>query len=315
VRKFAVTLGTMEAEGAYGRNPVGIHALVWAAGWSSGERERALDATKRAGYDFIEVPLLDPSRVDGEATRRSLEDHGLFATCSLGLSFETDISSPDPEVVRRGEALLLRAVEVAAEMGADYLGGVLYSAMGKYPAPARRGAAGQVAGVLATVAGEAQDRGITIGLEPVNRYESNLVNCARQALEVISLTGAPNMVVHLDSYHMNIEEGDMARPVKECGPRLGYLHVGESHRGYLGSGTIDFARLFKALLETGYAGRIAFESFSSVVVSPEFSSALAVWRDLWHDSDDLARHARQFVQEQLDFARGYSPLQPNTRGK
>jgi D-psicose/D-tagatose/L-ribulose 3-epimerase len=89
----------------------------------------------------------------------------------------------------------------------------------------------------------------------------------------------------------------------ECGDRLGYVHIGESHRGYLGSGTVDFPRLFRALARADYEGPIAFESFSSVVVSHEFCSALAVWRNLWEDGSDLAQHARQFMQEQLEAAR------------
>lgn len=142
-----------------------------------------------------------------------------------------------------------------------------------------------------------------LALEPVNRYESNLVNSARQALALIELSGATNLVVHLDAYHMNIEEGDLERPVTDCGDRLGYVHVGESHRGYFGTGTIDFTRFFRALARTRYRGPIAFESFSSAVVSTDFCSALGVWRDLWDDSEDLAVQARQFIQQQSDAAR------------
>jgi D-psicose/D-tagatose/L-ribulose 3-epimerase len=109
--------------------------------------------------------------------------------------------------------------------------------------------------------------------------------------------------VHLDVYHANIEEGDVARPVRLAGDRLGYVHVGESHRGYLGSGTIDFAAFFRALVHAGYTGPITFESFSSAVVSPEFAAALGVWRNLWDDGRDLAAHARTFIADQLHAAR------------
>jgi D-psicose/D-tagatose/L-ribulose 3-epimerase len=229
-----------------------------------------------------------------------LADYGLSASCSLGLGFGSDISSPDPDVVQRGEALLLEALDVASALGAHYVGGVLYSAMGKYRAPAAAGTTSQVADVLRRLADQARERGVTIGLEPVNRYESNLVNSARQALALIELTGAPNMVVHLDVYHMNIEEGDLERPVLDCGDRLGYVHIGESHRGYLGTGTIDFSQFFRALARAHYSGPIAFESFSSSVISADFCSALGVWRDLWNDSEDLARQAKQFIQQLLE---------------
>jgi D-psicose/D-tagatose/L-ribulose 3-epimerase len=284
-------------------NRLGVHALVWVPGWSEPECDRALEMTREAGYDFIEIPLMDPDRVDARMTHAALERHALSATCSLGLGFDTDVSSPEPETAGRGEALLIRAVQVAGELGSPYLGGVIYSAMGKYLAPCAPGALSQVAACLGRVAARGRELGVTLGLEPVNRYESNLVNTAAQALALIEEAQAPNIVVHLDVYHMNIEEGDLEKPVLRCGDRLGYAHVGESHRGYLGSGTIRFADFFRALARAGYAGPIAFESFSSAVVSPEFCASLAVWRDLWSDGADLARHAHRFMEVELDAAR------------
>jgi len=284
------------------RNRLGIHALVWVPGWSPLECERALEWTRETGYDFIEIPLMDPDEVDAEMTRAALRRHGLSATCSLGLGFDTDVSSPDPEVAGRGEALLTRAVEVASEIGSPYLGGVLYSAMGKYQRPGTEEARAQVAGVIARVAATAERSGVTLGLEPVNRYESNLVNTADQALDLIRDSGSLNVMVHLDVYHMNIEEDGLERPVLRCADHLGYVHVGESHRGYLGTGTIRHPDLFRALVRIGYLGPIAFESFSSAVVSPRFCASLAVWRDLWSDSADLARKARELMVAELEAA-------------
>jgi D-psicose/D-tagatose/L-ribulose 3-epimerase len=140
---------------------------------------------------------------------------------------------------------------------------------------------------------------ISLGIEVVNRYESNLFNTGRQALEFISDIERTNVYVHLDTYHMNIEEPDMVSPVLQCGDRLGYVHVGESHRGYLGSGSVDYAGFFRALAQVGYGGTITFESFSSAVVSPMLSNMLAIWRNLWNDSADLANHARSFIDDQL----------------
>lgn len=278
---------------------IGIHALVWAEGWSEEEARRALEETKRAGYDFIEIPLLDPRAIDAALTVRLLADHGLAATCSLGLALAADVSSEDEEVRARGERLLLDAVATTAAVGSDFLGGVVYSAMAKYLSPpTERGRANAVE-TLGRVADSAAEVGVTIGIEPVNRYESNLLNTADQALRFIDDVGAPNLVVHLDSYHMNIEEHDLASPVRLCGARLGYVHIGESHRGYLGTGSVDFAALFAALAGIGYGGRIAFESFSSVVVSQAFQTALALWRDPWVDGRDVAARARAFVADQL----------------
>jgi D-psicose/D-tagatose/L-ribulose 3-epimerase len=283
-------------------NEFGIHALVWTEGWSEEECRRAVGLTKETGYDLIEIPLLDPTAVDADMTREVLEAAEVGAACSLGLAFDTDVSSADPSVSARGEELLARAIDVTSAIGAAFLGGVVHSAMGKYlEGPTERGRRNCVE-ALKRLADRAGDAGVTIGIEAVNRYESNLVNTAEQALELVDDVGAGNVVVHLDAYHMNIEERNLADPVRLCGPRLGYVHVGESHRGYLGTGTVAFGELFGALAEIGYDGVLTFESFSTTVISDEFASALAVWRDPWQDSRDLAAHARRFMGDQVTAA-------------
>jgi D-psicose/D-tagatose/L-ribulose 3-epimerase len=104
------------------------------------------------------------------------------------------------------------------------------------------------------------------------------------------------VTIHLDSYHMNIEETDFVRPILEVGDRLGYVHVGENNRGYLGSGHIDFASFFQALSAANYRGPITFESFSTTVVAEGLSGELAIWRNLWSNGFELAVHARQFIK-------------------
>lgn len=280
-------------------NTLGVHALVWVGGWSEADARRAVEATAAAGFDLLEIPVLDPATVDAGLTRKLLEEHRLQAACSLGLRFDADISSPDPDIARRGRELLAGALGVTRDLGASHLTGVLYSALGKYPGPATSKGRRHCVESLAWLAERAVADGITLGVEVVNRYESNLLNTAEQALQFIDDVDVPNLVVHLDSYHMNIEEHDVASPVRLCRERLGYVHVGESHRGYLGTGSVDFPALFAALAEIEYDGRIAFESFSSVVVSEAFQTALALWRDPWVDGRDLALRAREFVADQL----------------
>jgi D-psicose/D-tagatose/L-ribulose 3-epimerase len=283
-------------------NPLGIHALVWTEGWSEDECRRAVALTKDTGFDLIEIPLLDPSKVDAATTRRVLEEAELGASCSLGLDFDTDVSSSDPAVSARGEELLSRAVDVTSAIGASFLGGVVHSAMGKYLSPPSERGRRNCVEALKRLAGRAERGGVTVGVEAVNRYESNLVNTAEQAVALVEEVAAPNLVVHLDTYHMNIEEANLGDPVRACGDRLGYVHIGESHRGYLGTGTVDFAELFDALAESGYSDPLTFESFSTAVISERFASALAVWRDPWQDGRDLAAHARRFIVDQLSAA-------------
>jgi len=280
-------------------NKLGLHALVWVGGWSPDECRTAIESTKEAGYDLIEIPLLDPSTVDVADTARVLESTGVEATCSLGLGFDTDISSGDPEIVARGAQLLDDALSVARDLGSPYLCGVISAALGKYDRmPTARGWE-HCAGALGRLADRAAASDITLGIEVVNRYDSNLINTAEQALRMIDGIGKPNIVVHLDTYQMNIEEQDFRKPVLAAGDRLGYVHISESHRGYLGTGTVDFDTFFATLREIGYGGPIVFESFSAAVVSPVLSHTLGIWREHWSDGMDLARHARAFMSEHL----------------
>ena len=183
------------------------------------------------------------------------------------------------------------------------LGGVIYSALGPYgDMPTDTGRRNSIE-VIRRLAERAAASDITLGLECVNRYETNLLNTAAQAVDYIGEVGAPNVVVHLDSYHMNIEEANFRDPVFACGDKLGYVHIGENHRGYLGQGHINFPELFAALAEHGYDGTITFESFSSAVVDPELSRTLRIWRDVWTDGLDLAKQARRYIGEQIEAAR------------
>ncbi|MGK7876503.1 MAG: sugar phosphate isomerase/epimerase family protein [Xenococcaceae cyanobacterium] len=283
-------------------NYLGIHALVWAGSWHQEDRKNAIANTASCGYDLIEIPLLEPTTVDVPATVKLLEQYKLKAATSLALSIQTDISSTEPEVVARGEALLNEALSVTRDLGAKYMGGVIYGALHKYDYPPTEAGRQNCAEILARLASKAKEMGITLGLEPVNRYESNLINTAAQALEMIERTGSDNIVVHLDSFHMNIEESSLSGAIEHCGSKLGYFHIGESHRGYLGSGNIDFQCIFSSLRENNYTGTITFESFSSAVVSPNLSNTLAIWRNLWEDSYDLARQAKAFMEQHLQSA-------------
>jgi D-psicose/D-tagatose/L-ribulose 3-epimerase len=153
--------------------------------------------------------------------------------------------------------------------------------------------------VLTGLAAQAAEWDMTLGLEICNRYETNVINTAADALRLADDIGADNVTIHLDTYHMNIEEGSIATPVHLVGERLGYVHVGENHRGYLGEGQIDFDTFFAALADVDYTGPITFESFSSAVVSPTLSVDLAIWRNLWDDGLDLATHAHRFLSDGL----------------
>ena len=280
-------------------NPLGVHALVWVGDTSPASVEYAIAQTQQAGFDLIEFSLHDSINLDTAAARAQLRAAGLQVACSRGLAFDADVSSDDPAVVERGERLLHDSLAITADLGGTHFTGALYSALGKYQRPLTAAGRRNVVTVLSGLAKQARAKDMTLGLEICNRYETNVINTARDALRLADDIGEDNVLIHLDTYHMNIEEDDLVRPVREVGGRLGYVHIGENHRGYLGSGHLDFTSFFHALADIRYTGPITFESFSSAVVAAGLSNDLAIWRNLWNDGADLARHARAFIANQL----------------
>ncbi|WP_420395057.1 sugar phosphate isomerase/epimerase family protein [Nioella sp.] len=286
----------------FGKNPLGIHALCIVGGWSEAEARQAISTAAATGYDLIEIPMLDPDKIDVAMTARLLEEYGIAPTISLGLGPTSDLSSEDPDIAARGEALLGKVVSIGRDIGSTHLCGVIYSAMTKYGAPASRSSVEQSAEALSRICAAAAASDIQVGVEVVNRYETNIANTAAEGVALCKMIGAPNARVHLDTYHMNIEEADMARAIVETGDMLGYFHLGESHRGYLGTGSIDFAPAFEALAQIDYSGPLVFESFSSEIVDPQLSNILGVWRNLWTDGGDLIGHARDFMKAHIKAA-------------
>jgi D-psicose/D-tagatose/L-ribulose 3-epimerase len=280
-------------------NPLGIHAGVWVGDWSDASARFAIESSARAGYDLIEIPAVDPRVVDVQHTVRLLAENHIDAVVSLALDAHTDINTEDASVSARGEALLSRTVDFARDIGARYLGGVTYSAMVKYTHPATIASRENSLAVLGRIAEKARASGITLGVEYVNRYESNLLNTAAQTVRFLEDLGADNVALHLDTFHANSEELSLAAAVQDAGDRLGYIHASESHRGHLGTGILDFASLFRQLALTGYPGPVTFESFSSAIHPRETANTIGIWRDPWTDPAEAARNAHAFLSAQL----------------
>ena len=277
----------------------GGHALVWAGDWSAEGARAAISGAARSGYDYVEIALLDPWKVDIAMTRDLLAEYGVRAHASLGLSPTTDVTSTDASIIAKGDELLRKATDVLHGLGGTELCGVLYCSLGKYPGPASRENRANSVAAMQRLSDYAGDKGINVNFEVVNRYETNIMNTGIEGLAFLDEVNRPNTFIHLDTYHMNIEEDGMEKSVIAAGDKLGFVHIGESHRGYLGSGNVDFDTFFAALKKINYQGPITFESFSSAVVDPALSNALCVWRNLWSDSDDLASTALSFMKARI----------------
>jgi D-psicose/D-tagatose/L-ribulose 3-epimerase len=171
--------------------------------------------------------------------------------------------------------------------------------MQRYLGPAHPGVRGQLVETFGRLAERAKTADVRLGLEAVNRYESNVVNTLDDARWIVDQVGSDALFVHLDTFHMNIEEHDCADAIARNIGHIGHVHIGESHRGTLGSGSVDFPACFRALAAHGYDGPIVFEAFSPAVLNHDVANALAAWRHHWSSSEDLARRSLEFMRSQM----------------
>jgi D-psicose/D-tagatose/L-ribulose 3-epimerase len=280
-------------------NKLGIHSFVWTGSSVQKDLEAAINVSHDLGYELIEFPRLNPKAFDVASLARLLQSRHMGVAVTMGLPPDGDISSEDPAKIARGEALLNEGAAVARDLGATKLGGILFSMHGKYPSQPTAAGWRNSVDTIRRVAERAKSAGVTINLEIVNRFETNLLNTTAQGLKFITDTGSDNVFLHLDTFHMNIEEASPAEAIRLAGDKLGYFHIGENYRGYLGSGTIDFDAAFDALLDVGYKDYLTFESFSSEVVDKDLSITCGIWRDTWKDNVPLARHAKAYIEERF----------------
>lgn len=276
---------------------LGIHSFVWTNGQTQEGLEMALDKTAEHGFRLIEFAYLRPEKFNLDRLARKAKELDIDIVVTMGLSPDSDVSSEDKAIVAKGTSMLSDAVKAVRDIGGIRLGGILYSKHGKYDGMPTHGGWMNSAQAIAATAEVAKDCGVQIVLEVVNRFESNLLNTAAQGLKFIEDTGRDDVFLHLDTFHMNIEEASPAGALRMAGDKVAYFHFNENYRGYLGTGTIDFPSIFSALVDIGFHNRdITFESFSSAIVDEALSRVCAIWRDTWDDNNPLAAHARAFIE-------------------
>ncbi len=251
----------------------GVHTSMWTMNWDRAGAERTVAAAAAYKMDFIEIALLNAPAVDAPHTRALLEKHSMRAVCSLGLP-QANWASVNPE---GAIAHLIQAIDKTAAMGAEALSGVTYGGIGERTGvPPTMAEYDNIARALGAAAKHAKTRGIAFGIEPVNRYESHLINTGWQAKWMIEKVGADNIFIHLDTYHMNIEEKGAGNGILDARDHLRYIHLSESDRGTPGEGTCDWNEIYATLAAIGFKGGLAMESF--INMPAEVAYGLAVWR-------------------------------------
>lgn len=269
----------------------GVHTSMWTMHWDKEGAERTIPAAANYNMDFIEIALLDTSIVDAQHTRKLLEKHNLRAVCSLGLPEKSWASvNPDGAIDHLTDAL-----NKAHEMGAEALSGVTYGGIGERSGvPPTDAEYDNVARALDAAARHAKSLGIAFGIEPVNRYENHLINTGWQAKQMIEKIGTDNIFIHLDTYHMNIEEKGVGNGILDSREHLRYIHLSESDRGTPGEGTCDWDEIYATLAAIGFKGGLAMESF--INMPPQIAYGLAIWRPVAASFEEVMDKGLPFLR-------------------
>ena len=277
-----------------GKLKYAVHAYAWTTSWSNDTLD-LIDHTKAMGFDLIEIPLMEIEKADAKAIKERLDAVGLAVCTSTACNEANDPTGEDEATRKRAVEYLTKCVETSAAIGATSFSGVIYSAIGrKILSMPDESYWERSAAVLKQVAKVAQDHGLTLGLEPINRYESFLLNTTDQALKLKEMIDEPNIALHLDAYHMNIEEEEFYAPTKKAAPHLCHFHLSESHRGTPGTGTVDWEAIYRALAESNYEGVVGLESF--IESSDAMRAATCVWRPIAESSDQLLSEGLSYLK-------------------
>ena len=275
---------------------VAVHTAAWVSRWGE-DLSPHLELAASLGFDGAEVSLLGLDAAAAGRLARVAGDLGLTLKCTTGLSPATDVTSPDPEVRRAGVRYLAEAADVVAACGSDLLSGVIYGPWGVGATGHRAERLGRAAEALAEVAPTFADRGIELAVEPLNRFETDLLNTSAEACDLVRAVAMPNVGVLLDSFHMNIEETSVKEAVLGAAGHLVHVQVADNDRGAPGSGHIDWDGLFEGLDAIGYAGWLSLEMFLRAGL--DVSADLRIWRDISPDPTESARAGLSFVRARL----------------
>nr|WP_315141748.1 sugar phosphate isomerase/epimerase family protein [uncultured Flavobacterium sp.] len=270
----------------------GTTILSFIPGWSSEGGQYAIEKTAEYGFDMLEIILPASLDFDAKTTKKQLDKHQISGRCTLNLPKNCHI----PFYPEQATLLIKSALDKVAEMDGDFLGGVLHSAIGTFTGnPCTKEEKIIIQQVFTEVTDYAKKQNITIAPEPINRYESYVFTAADEVLNMIELIGSNNLGLHLDTFHMNIEENNFYDPIIRAGNRLKHFHITESDRGMTGEGNVHWDDLFRALSEINYQGPLVLENFSSQITA--LVGPTSLWRPSKYNSEELAKGSLSFMKK------------------
>ena len=253
---------------------------------------------KKWGFESVEIAVEDPSHIDPAHINAELARHGLVCGSICACMGEDRDLRGTPENQETGKTYLKAIIDQAAEMGKARVIGPLYSAVGRADAVEPKEYARQwktVVRNLKEVAKHAERRGVVLALEPLNRFETDFINTAEQGLKMIADVGSPALKLHLDTFHMNIEEKDQAKAIRKAGRQLAHFHACGSDRGTPGGDHIAWPEIVRALRAVGYDGDVVIESFTKDVKI--IARAAAIWRQIEPSNQDIAAKGAKFLKK------------------
>lgn len=275
----------------------GVSTWLWTSPFST-ETVSLFPKIKEMGYDMVEIPVEDPALIDVKKVREALEENGLEPIVCGAFGPSRDLTHDDSAFHQTSFDYIAACLDICTGLGASFLAGPMYSAVGKarLVSPERKRAEWDRAVTnLRKVCQMAESRGLEIALEPLNRFESDLVNTAEEVMRLINDINHPAAKVLLDGFHMNIEEPSIERAIKLVGDRLVHVQVSENYRGTPGTGQTRWEDYRRGLEAIGYKGAVSIESFTPEV--QELAGAVCIWRPLVPSQDGFAREGLQFLKK------------------
>jgi D-psicose/D-tagatose/L-ribulose 3-epimerase len=278
----------------------GASSFIWVSPFSTAEAAGLAARVAGLGFDIMEICIEDPAQVDGAAVRAAAEAEGLQVSVCGAFGPDRDVSHDDPAMRRAGVEYLRTCIDLAVATGSPHVVGPMYSATGKarlLPEDERERQRGWAAEGLREAGEYAAEHGIRLGMEPLNRFETDLVNTTEQGLDLCARIGLDNVGLLLDTFHMNIEEKDVGAAIRAAGDRIVLFHACENDRGTPGAGHVDWATVADALADAGYDGDVVIESFTPEI--QEIARAVSTWRPVAASGDALAGDGLRFLRERL----------------
>lgn len=285
-------------------NPVGLISMQYARPFTA-EHFPLLSEMRRLGYDFVELLVPEPGELDLADTRRALEAAGLSVVLAARVNLQRNLSSDEPEAHRAGIDYLKYAADCASALGATIVGGPLTGNplvfAGRPPQPV--GEEERLARKARCIAGlkEAGDHaaglGVVLAVEPLNRFESDVLCTTQQAIELLDAVDHPAVQLMLDTFHMHMEEASIAEAIRLGGKRIVHFQANENHRGFPGTGATDWVAVFRALHEIGYRGPVSLEPFRRN--DDRFGVPFAQWRPPHEDESERLAASAEFIKSHI----------------